>query len=273
MHPDEPEARTAEYDPCRTVGRSSELLEGPPCGEPSCVLDPGSRIRTGTSPMDSRAFYPLSYPRGRIPRFAQRVPDHKMSRSDVSPRLGTRDVAQASAFAPGLGSDLENRDTGRQRCEPAQVTTIAGQHDVTASGGTCDDRRVNNVGDSCLGAELACCFGEPLVEWIYHACVDHARKANLLRIAPCLGECWRRNHRNDSPRNGLSPMGPEPAVVSVGSDQRASVECQSDQRDLTRSRSRSVIGPCSASHSSSSSRAASSFRRCSTAAATNAESD
>jgi len=64
---------------------------------------------------------------------------------------------------------------GREKCEAPQVTRIAGSHDATASRGTRDDRRVDDVGDTRLGAELACCFGEPLVEGIYGACVDDVR--------------------------------------------------------------------------------------------------
>jgi len=159
---------------------------------------------------------------------ASRNSSRSSSRSNASAASGGGSARRffgagaSERFAPGLGSDLENRDVGRQRCEAPQVTRIAGQHDATASGGTRDDRRVDDVGDTRRGAELACWFGERLVEGIYRACVDDARKASLLGVAPHLGECGRRDHRNDTPRNGLSPVGPEPAVVSVGSDQRAS---------------------------------------------------
>jgi hypothetical protein len=39
-----------------------EVPEGPPRGGPSFVLDPGGRIRTGISLMDSEFLYQLRYP-------------------------------------------------------------------------------------------------------------------------------------------------------------------------------------------------------------------
>ena len=45
----------------RRLRSLSYLLEGPPCGGPSCVLDPEGRIRTGICSLDRRLLYQLSY--------------------------------------------------------------------------------------------------------------------------------------------------------------------------------------------------------------------
>ena len=49
----------------------SYLLEGPPKGGPSCVLDPEGRIRTGICLMDSQLLYQLSY-LGVVPQMYRR---------------------------------------------------------------------------------------------------------------------------------------------------------------------------------------------------------
>src|SRR5262249_30499455 len=134
-----------------------------------------------------------------------------------------------------------------------------------------DHGRIDDVGDFGRAAELAGVLGQYLVERLNETGVHDLRQPGLARAAPRLGKRACRNDWDDAASDGFAPERPEAAVVALGRDQRARVERQSRQRDLTRTCSLSLIGPCSASHSSSRVRAASSFRRYSTASATNAD--
>src|SRR5262249_52248639 len=134
-----------------------------------------------------------------------------------------------------------------------------------------DHGRIDDVGDFGRAAELAGVLGQYLVERLNETGVHDLRQPGLARAAPRLGKRACGNDWDDAASDGFAPERPEAAVVALGRDQRARVERQSRQRDLTRASSLSLIGPCSAPHPPSRVRAASSFRRYSTASATNAD--
>lgn len=168
-------------------------------------------------------------------------------------------------------SELNDLDARRVRREPSQVAPIVGQDRIAAAVGARDHRSIGDVGDLGFAAEFAGGLGQCLVERLEEAGVHDLREPGLPRTAPGLGKraCW--DDRDDAAGDGFAPERPEAPVVAFGGDQRARSERQSRQRALTRARSFSLIAPCSASHSSSRRRAASSFSRYSTASATNAD--